>query len=70
MLLFGIGIGMVIGFGVTWWGTWYRLSKIESDLRRVANEAHEYTLFSGGAGNVPAEWVSMQVEEVRRNNFS
>ncbi len=67
MLLLGIGIGMVIRFAVTWWGTWYRLSKIESDLRRIANEAHEYAAFSGT--HVPAEWVSMQVEEVRRHNF-
>lgn len=60
-----LGAGM--GFAVSWWGMWYRLAKIESDLRHIANAARAYEEFSGET--VPRDWLADQLEWLVHRNF-
>ena len=61
-----IGLGAVIGFAVAYWGMWYRLARIESDLRHLANEADQMKSWDG---QVPSEWVADQLEWMKARNF-
>lgn len=59
--------GAAVGFAICWYATWYRLARVESDVRHVANEAAEYERFEGTT--IPAEWIRDQVEWLLNRNF-
>lgn len=64
----GLLVGTAIGFALAYWGTRFRMRQIETDLRWIANTANQHDMLTGGHP-LPGEWVTNQVDDLRRRNF-
>lgn len=66
VLIFCIPLAFAAGLFAGWIGTWIRFQRIEARLRALGVAAYECSMFEG---EVPAQWVSDQIDWVLEEEF-